>query len=267
MHDAGTPTEHGFVTLWPQSRDEVGIAWLDGRHSAGDHGAGHDGHGGAMTLRAARFGADDGKRGEAELDAMTCDCCQTDSAVGDRGVLLAYRDRAAGEIRDIQVTRYDGKAWTAPVRVHADQWVMPACPVNGPAIAARGREAWVAWYTGAGAAPSARLARSGDGGESFGGLREVAAGEAQQGRVDLAADASGVWMSWMQESGGAQTLWLARFSAALDAEHFRVKVADVAGRGRGTGFPRLQLRDGQAWLAWTEVVDGQPRLRGARVEP
>jgi len=267
VHDDGTPTEHGFATLWPQARDEVGIAWLDGRKSAGGHGAGHDGHGGAMTLRSARFGPDDGKRGEAEIDAMTCDCCQTDSAVGDRGVLLAYRDRAEGEIRDIRVTRHDGQAWTAPVRVHADQWFMPACPVNGPAIAARGREAWVAWYTGAGAAPSVRIARSGDGGDRFGPMREVAVGEAQQGRVDLAADAGGVWMSWMQESAGAQSLWLARFSPALDAEHFRVKVADVAGRGRGTGFPRMQLRDGQAWLAWTEVVDGQPRLRGARVRP
>jgi hypothetical protein len=220
-----------------------------------------------MTLRSARFGADGGKRGEAEVDAMTCDCCQTDSAIGARGVLLAYRDRGEGEIRDIRVTRFDGQAWTSPVRVHADQWFMPACPVNGPAIAARGEQAWVAWYTGAGAAPSIRLARSTDGGDRFGGMREVAAGEAQQGRVDLAADAGGVWMSWMQETAGRQSLWLARFSPALDAEHFRVKVADVAGRGRGTGFPRLQLRDGQAWLAWTEVVDGQPRLRGARVQP
>lgn len=269
VHDDGTPTEHGFATLWPQSKDEVGIAWLDGRRSAGGHDGhdGHDGHGGAMTLRGARFGADGGKRGEAEIDAMTCDCCQTDSAVGARGVLLAYRDRAGGEIRDIRVTRHDGKAWTSPVRVHADQWVMPACPVNGPAIAARGDQAWVAWYTGAGAAPSVRLARSTDGGGSFGGMREVAVGEAQQGRVDLAADAGGVWMSWMQETGGRQSLWLARFSPALDDEHFRLKVADVTGRGRGTGFPRLQLRDGQAWLAWTEVVDGQPRLRGARVRP
>ena len=267
VHDDGTPTEHGFATLWPQSKHEVGIAWLDGRNSAGGHGGGHEGHGGAMTLRSARFGADGGKRGEAEVDAMTCDCCQTDSAIGARGVLLAYRDRAEGEIRDILVTRHDGKAWSAPVRVHADQWFMPACPVNGPAIAARGDAAWVAWYTGAGRAPSVRLARSTDAGASFGGMREVAAGEAQQGRVDLAADASGVWMSWVQETGGRQSLWLARFGAALDAEHFRVKVADITGRGRGTGFPRMQLRGGEAWLAWTEVVDGQPRLRGARVRP
>jgi hypothetical protein len=112
-----------------------------------------------------------------------------------------------------------------------------------------------------------RIARSADGGDRFGGMREVAVGDAQQGRVDLAVDAGGVWMSWLQESAGAQSLWLARFSHGLEAEHFRIKVADLAGRGRGTGFPRMQLRGGQAWLAWTEVVDGQPRLRGARVRP
>jgi hypothetical protein len=151
--------------------------------------------------------------------------------------------------------------------VHADRWFMPACPVNGPAIAARGQRAWVAWYTGAGTAPSVRLAASADAGASFGPMRQVAAGEAQLGRVDLAADANGVWMSWMQEAAGVQSLWLARFDPGLEAERFRVKVATVAGRGRGTGFPRLQVRDGEAWLAWTEVVAGKPRLQGARVRP
>jgi hypothetical protein len=95
----------------------------------------------------------------------------------------------------------------------------------------------------------------------------VAVGEAQLGRVDVAADASGVWMSWMQEAGGQQSLWLARFDPALAAEQFRIQVAAVEGRGRGTGFPRLQVRDGEAWLAWTEVVGGKPRVRGARVRP
>jgi hypothetical protein len=83
----------------------------------------------------------------------------------------------------------------------------------------------------------------------------------------VAADADGVWMVWMEEAGNAQSLWLARYDTALVAEAFRVRVADVAGRGRGTGFPRLQVRDGSAWLAWTEIVDGQPRLRGATVRP
>lgn len=266
VHDDGTPTEHGFASLWPQSDGTLGITWLDGRHTAGGHD--HDSHGsaGAMTLRAATFGSQ-GKTAESELDAMTCDCCQTDAAVGGRGVLVAYRDRDPGEIRDIKVTRFDGQAWTPPALVHPDRWRMPACPVNGPAIAARGDGAWVAWYTGVGEAPSVRLAASTDAGASFGAPRVVASGESQLGRVDVAVDADGVWMAWMEEAGNAQSLWLARYDTALVAEAFRVRVADVAGRGRGTGFPRLQVRDGSAWLAWTDIVDGQPRLRGATVRP
>jgi len=267
VHDDGTPTEHGFASLWPQSRDQLGIVWLDGRKTAGGHDHADHGGTGAMTLRAATFGAAGAKRAEFELDAMTCDCCQTDAAVSADGVLVAYRDRDPGEIRDVKVTRFDGTSWTAPAVVHADRWMMPACPVNGPAIAARGRRAWVAWYTGAGGPPSVRLAASTNGGATFGPMRQVAMGEAQLGRVDVAADDAGVWMSWMQETGGRQSLWLARFDPALASEQFRVQVADVAGRGRGTGFPRLQVRDGAAWLAWTEVVGGKPRLRGARVRP
>lgn len=267
VHDDGTPTEHGFASLWPQSRDTLGIVWLDGRNTAGGHDHGGHGGAGAMTMRAATFGADGGKRAEFELDAMTCDCCQTDTAVGSRGVLVAYRDRDPGEIRDIKVTRFDGQAWTSPATVHADRWFMPACPVNGPAIAARGASAWVAWYTGAGEAPSIRVAASTDAGARFAAPVVVASGDAQLGRVDLAADAGGIWVSWMEETGGQQSLWLARYDPALATQAFRVRVATVAGRGRGTGFPRLQVRDGEAWLAWTEVVGGQPRLKGARVRP
>jgi hypothetical protein len=271
VHDDRTQTEHGFASLWPQGRDGLGIAWLDGRHTGGGHvdHEGHDAHhgSGAMTVRAASFGADGAKRHEAELDGMTCDCCQTDSAVSDDGALVAYRGRSAGEVRDILVTRFTGEAWTPPVTVHADQWVIAGCPVNGPAIAARGRQAWVAWFTGAGEQPSVRLAGSGDAAGSFGPMREVATGEGQLGRVDLAADASGVWLSWMEEADGVQSVWLARFDADLATESFRRKVADVKGRGRATGFPRLQLQAGAAWLAWTEVEAGQPRLRGAVVRP
>ncbi len=266
VHSDGTPTEHGFASLWPQSSGELGIVWLDGRHTSGGHD--HASHGGGgMSLRAAVFGANGNKLAEHELDSLTCDCCQTDAAVGARGVLVAYRDRDANEVRDIKLTRFDGKSWTAPAIVHADGWVMPACPVNGPAIAARGHQVWVAWYTEAGGAPSLRLARSADAGAHFSPPLTLASGGAQLGRVALAADATGVWVSWLQESQGQQSLWLTKLSPDLGREVLRVQVAELAGRGRATGFPRLQVRGGEAWLAWTEVRDGQPRLRGARILP
>ena len=107
-HRDGTPTEHGFVTLFPW-QGGAGAVWLDGRemlasghgHDHGHAGARQTAHGGGMTLRTALIGADGALREEALLDGLTCDCCQTDVALTDAGPVVFYRDRSAEEIRDI----------------------------------------------------------------------------------------------------------------------------------------------------------------------
>lgn len=267
VNDDGTQTEHGFVSLWPQSRDTVGIAWLDGRDTAGSAHAGHDGHGeGAMTLRAANLDAALRKSGETNIDVRTCDCCQTSAAQTSRGPLLVYRDRDAEEIRDVVATRFENGAWTQPRKVHDDQWKMPACPVNGPALAARGAHAWAAWYTAANEIPKIRIAYSVDTGDSFAAPVEVDQGQAVQGRVAVAVDGGSVWLTWLREDGEGQSLWLARYDATLSHELQRIQIAKLQGRGRATGFPQLAASKGVAYLVWTDVVDGKPLLRGARVD-
>lgn len=294
VHDDATTTEHGFVSFWPQGDDALGVAWLDGRNTAGadqKHDA-HDAHaehrgtaaadqpaqqepagdshanghgGGAMTLRAAVFDAGLRPSAEVEIDGRVCDCCQTDAvAIGD-GALLVYRGRSEGEIRDIHAVRFDGETWSKPVRVHADDWKMPACPVNGPAVAAHDGAAVVAWYTAAGDVPAVKLARSVDGGVSFAAPITVDRGAAVQGRVALASDARQVWLLWLREEGGKQTLWLARYVPDLSKQVQRVKLADVQGQGRGTGFPRIALVGDIAYVVWTDVIDGQPQLKGVRI--
>ncbi len=269
VNDDGTATEHGFVSLWPAARDRLGVAWLDGRNTATAGQAGHDGHalaeaGGMMTLRSALFDAGLQRLEERTLDLSTCDCCQTDVVATARGALLAYRDRTADEIRDIFATRLDGSAWTAPGPVHADGWKMPACPVNGPALDARGSEAVVGWYTAAGDVPTLQLARSTDAGDHFHAPVVVDRGAAVQGRVDVALDADQAWVTWVREDAAGQTLWLARYAPDLSREFERSEVAKLSGRGRATGFPQLVVRAGSAYLVWTDVVDGRPQLRGAR---
>lgn len=266
VHDDATATEHGFVSLWPEGADGMGIAWLDGRRTAGTgHG---DGHGqGAMTLRSARFDARLGKHDEQELDPMTCDCCQTGAHADASGVLLVYRGRDAGETRDIHLRRRTAAGWQPARRVHADDWVMPACPVNGPAVTAYDGNAWVAWYTAPQGEPLLHLAHSSDGGASFGTPRVPDRGTGVQGRVQVAADADGLWLAWLREEGHGQSLWLARYSPSLDRELGRLQVAILQGRGRGTGFPRLLADRGNARLVWTDVVAGKPVLRGAVVSP
>lgn len=268
----GTPTEHGFVSLWPVGADRLGVAWLDGRNTGGGGHSAHGGHAGAgakhppgaMTLRTAVFDTSLQRSDERELDAMTCDCCQTDAALTARGPLLVYRGRTPAEVRDILAVRGDGTQWQAAARVHADDWTMPACPVNGPAVATRGTDAIVAWYTGAGDAPSVKLAHSRGGGADFAAPLVLDRGMAVQGRVDTALDERAAWALWMNEDAGGQTLRFARFTPDLARELQRGDVAELQGRGRGTGMPKIALVDGSAFIVWTDVVDGKPGLHGAR---
>jgi hypothetical protein len=272
VNDDGIEAEHGFAALWPASRDAIGVAWLDGRDNV--EGAMHgDGDGmrgehampgmGRTALRAATFDMDLQRHGEAVVDAKTCDCCQTAIAATSRGPLLVYRDRNDAEIRDIAAVRYDGKAWGKPVTVHADGWKMAGCPVNGPAVAADGNAALVAWYTEAGGKPSVRVARSADAGDNFAAPVTIDEGAAVEGRVALALDAQQAWILWLREDASGQSLWLSRRTPDLQREYQRLEVAKLAGRGRGTGFPKIALRGGDAYVAWTDIDAGVPHLHGA----
>lgn len=266
----GTPTEHGFASLWPAARDAVGIAWLDGRHTGGGDHAGHGmpaatsgGSGNApaaMSLRSAVFAADGTRRDESERDASTCDCCQTDVALAGGTPLVVYRDRTAGEIRDIQVRRLTADA-APPASVHADNWHTPGCPVNGPAIAARDGQVAVAWYSEGAGAPAVALARSSDAGTTFAPPVPLDSGAGVLGRVALAQAGDAWWVAWLREDDGVQTVHVARVRGSA-IEH-RARIATLAGKGRATGVPQLAADGDGVRVVWTDVVDGAPRLHGA----
>ncbi len=265
INDDAGPGEHGFAALWPIGGDRLGVAWLDGR-AQGMAGHDHAGvHAGAMQLRTNAFDMDLGRGSDAVVDAATCDCCQTDVAVTDRGPLVVYRDRGEGEVRDIAGVRFEGGRWTPPVAVHADGWKVEACPVNGPAVAARGNTAVVAWYSEAGGEPAVRLARSTDAGDRYAVPVVVDQGAAVSGQVDVALDGDQAWVAWLREDATGQTLMLARYAPDLSKPLQRIEVARPAGRGHATGSPRLVADGGSAWLVWTDVADGVAHLQGAQL--
>lgn len=272
VHPAGTRGDHGFVTFWPQGEDRLGLAWLDSRQKAADGHAGHAGHdeghdhGGApMMLRAAVYDGAVEESGEWPLDASTCDCCTTSSAVTGRGVVVVYRGRSAGEIRDTRIVRFDGAGWTAPRDVHADGWKIAGCPVNGPAVAARGDAVWVAWYTEAQGVPELRAARSDDAGDTFAAPVTLARGERVLGRVALALDGPHLLAAWLEQPGnGSQRVMLGRFDLHWGQPQVRA-AGYLDARGRASGLPRVQVRDGAAWVVWTDVMNGAPVVRGATV--
>lgn len=260
-HTDGTQTEHGFVALFPAPAGGVGAVWLDGRAMADGAGEGHggaaeDGHGaprGAMSLRYARFDGGPGPLDEALLDERTCDCCQNDAArVGD-AVVVAYRDRSAEEIRDIAVRRGTAAGWEPAQIVHADGWQIPACPVNGPAVAAAGAGVAVAWFTAAADAPRVRVAFSGDEGRTFGSPTRIDGG-APEGRVDIQMiDHETAVVSWIERTADGAEIRL----RTVDAEGAMGPVVVVAGTEaeRASGFPRFVVTADELVIAWTRVGD------------
>ena len=57
--------------------------------------------------------------------------------------------------------------WSEPVQAGPDHWQIEGCPVNGPAIAARGANVAVAWFTAPDNRSRVRFAASTDGAASF----------------------------------------------------------------------------------------------------
>jgi hypothetical protein len=259
-HDDGTPTEHGFVSMFADDAG-TGMIWLDGRKTANDRT--DDPIDTGMTLRSATIGNDSVVRSEQLVDELICDCCQTDIALASSGAVAVYRDRSTEEIRDISVTRRIDGQWWPGEPIAEDNWEIPGCPVNGPSIVADGDFVAVAWFTGAGGRPVVKLTMSADSGATFADPIEVAADKVL-GRVGLAHLGDGdVAVSWLQAGEpGTHQVFVRRYSAAGMPGPTRLVAPDAG----AFSFPQMAVRDNELVFVWTEIRDSTNRLRGARVE-
>jgi hypothetical protein len=252
LHDDKVAAEHGFVSFFASGPDSIEAIWLDGRATAGGHGN-HSSRG-AMQLGTTHLGADGVPAATTLIDDRICDCCQTSAAMTSRGPVVVYRDRSPGEIRDIAILRrVDGK-WTEPTRVHADEWHLEGCPVNGPSVVANGDTVAVAWFTGARDTARVNLAFSSDAGATFGAPIRVDDGM-PIGRVDVEFDGHGrALVTWLERVGneGAEVRLKAVGPAGDQAATITVATSAAA---RTSGFPRMIRTGDEVLFAWTVPGD------------
>ncbi len=262
-HTDGTPTEHGFVSVYPHG-GKVAAIWLDGRNTGGDHSANHGRAPGAggMTLRGAAIDADNGLHLEQEIDDLICDCCQTDVAMTAHGPVAVYRDRTAAEIRDIYVTRHVDGRWQPGVPLHEDNWQIAGCPVNGPAVAARGDTVAAAWFSAPKQTTAVRLRYSQDSAASFGPVVTLAA-DGALGHVDvvLLGDGSAV-VSWLQaDAGGSSTLVVRRVTPG----GIMGALVTVASGVPARSVPQMAVAGDDLVLVWTDSRADPKRIASARI--
>jgi hypothetical protein len=253
LNEDQTEAEHGFVELF-DSPDGPAAFWLDGRDLASWSFEEPDALL-AVSLRLARI-TPEGRIAEREIvDAMVCDCCQPAVADSDGTPIVTYRDRTEDEIRDIVVRRLIDGAWTPPLDVGGERWQIEGCPVNGPAIAAAGRDVVVAWFTAADSTGRVRLARSTDGGNSFGAPLDLDA-DGALGQVDVVLMPGGAAVAswWRRDPDGGIDLVLGRTPPDGGAGPIRIVAHEQV--SQPVDVPQMQrLDDGRLVVVWSSFDD------------
>lgn len=256
IHTDGISAEHGFVSMLPLNDGTTLISWLDGREIV------HSEPSGAMTLRAGIFDKSGANVSEWELDHRVCDCCQTSSAMTERGPIIVYRDRSQQEVRDIYTTRLVDGAWTLPQAIYNDNWQISGCPVNGPSVAAMNKRVAVAWFSARDDVPKIQLVLSTDSGLSF-SEPIIVESPNTNGRVDTTIlDSGNIIVSWMDTAGEAKIM-LSRY----DINGELLSTTEVAGSSpsRRSGFPIIEAVGNSVYVTWTDI-DATPQVKVARID-
>ncbi len=254
LHDDGTASEHGFVSVVPSGNTSFYAIWLDGRNTAGGHDHHENIESGAMTLRGRLIHADGTMQPDVELDSRVCDCCQTAMANVNGAPVLAYRDRGETEVRDIATIALLDDSFSSSKPVFNDNWEIPGCPVNGPAIASHKNSLAIAWFTGVGENPKVQVAFSNDRGKSFAAPILINSHETL-GRVDVVMlSENTAIVSWMETISDDTFIQAMRVSAD-GTKGFPVTISKTSFE-RSSGFPQLELAGNTVYVAWT-MVDGK----------
>jgi hypothetical protein len=237
------------------------LLWQEIIFSGGSHGgeilfatSSDGGRSFSPPLNLSRSRGGDGK-GRLSRDVWSNG--SLDIAVGGDGAVIAAWTEYHGALW-LSRSRDGGASFEAPRRVAGDD----AHPARAPALAAgRGATVWLAWTVGEDPAARIRIARSRDGGASFGPPQLV--GD-PQGRADapgLVLDGAGrlhLAYALHPEQGGAPAVRYTRASAGGRFAPARTLSAGAA------AYPSLagDGKDGLA-LAWNNIGPaGRPRSLG-----
>jgi len=257
-HHDGTKSEHGFVSLFQTPGTTAasagfGLVWIDGRLTDPEKETGD------MSLRATTYDAS-GKQGlEKIVDPRICECCATASADTSEGVIVAFRNRTKDEIRDIYVARLVAGKWTAPTVVHDDGWKITACPINGPAISANGKEVAVAWYMAKDDQGKAFVAFSHDAGRTFGAPIRVD-DSTSLGRLGVQMLPDGSAAVTYNEFANKHSQFRVRRISPDGVRSPAVTVADTSS-GR---YPRVARVRNELLFSWTDGEGSSTKVLTAR---
>jgi hypothetical protein len=258
----GTPTEHGFVSLY-KDKNDLGVIYLDGRKMINEMT--DDPNDTGMTLRALSINNDQDIISEQLIDGLVCECCQTDIALSNKGPIGIYRNRDENEIRDIYVTQKIDAKWTKGKPVYNDNWKISGCPVNGPSIHAVNNEITIGWFTAAENSPVIKIAKSFDDAISFEKPVLIGLNNAV-GHLNITVDAyNNTWVIWHKKlTSGSVAVMLSKLN--YKEKYIHEMIIDDTGSVPRYSVPQIAYHDNEIIIAWTYRKISDANTRGENRE-
>jgi BNR repeat-like domain len=242
VHSDRSNSEHSFASLAVLDASHADIVWLDARDYESKH---------KYRLMSAVISSTGSVADEETLDDDVCTCCPTAMVGIAGGLLAAYRDHTSQEIRDIYSIRRQSDHWEPSHAIHKDGWHINACPVNGPALAARGNNVVAAWYTGAEQGGVLRVAFSRDDGATFENPATIESSgndDRPVGRPTLTLLPSGeALVAWIRRQKDQAEL-VAALARPTDNRIHPLLIA--SGSAPSLGYPRMQQLGSSMFLSW-----------------
>lgn len=139
---------------------EAVIIWLDNRKESTKEGS---------ALYIATTYQREGFQQQHKIAETTCQCCRTKLHIDEKQQIhVVYRAILQDSIRDMvhQVSMDGGINFSAPKRIHEDNWVVRTCPHTGPTMTSNRQGLHFAWYSAA-PAKASYYAQSTDNGGHF----------------------------------------------------------------------------------------------------
>ena len=242
-HKDTSLVQHGLGSMAASGPREASLIWLQALK----------GEDGPVSLMRTVVNAEGAVVKEESLDPDVCACCPTSVVNTARGLLIAYRDHTADNIRDISTIRQENGRWTAPKNIYPDKWQLDACPVNAASAASKGDNVAVAWYTASGDKARVEMAFSADDGTTFSKASIISTGQAFGYTSVVEDEAGGALVSWLERGGGAARV-LVRHVTAAGAAGPVLQVAQ--GERAGLGYARMLRAGGETWIAWGNADSG-----------
>jgi hypothetical protein len=267
-----------IVTLWLDHREtstNKGTA-APVNHAEHQHGASTQSAADSVKraqlskLFAARLGEADSPRA---LTGGVCYCCKTAIATDASGnIYAAWRHVYEGSVRDIAFTKSSdgGRTFAPPVRVSQDDWVLNACPENGPSLVVdadqRIHVVWPTLVPGPTSTSEPTLglfyAMSRDGRGFTVRQRIPTEGFPRHPEITLGLRGE-VVVAWDEQANGTRRVSVAQGNVAADgAPRFvRQPIADES----SAAYPAVAAVKDGALVAWTSGSSGRTVIRTERL--